>query len=224
MKKDFNRQKTLLEKEVISRVDFENYKYELEITRNNLMHFRERERNAWQSELDLQVEISNELANSIKHYKTEFKNLFITASINGTLQNSRGLEAGNIINPGTYIAEISPNTDLIAECYLDPSDIGLIKEKNKVKFQVHAFNHNEWGMATGEIISIHNDVSIINNLPKFKVKCSVDQDFLKLNNGFIGKLKKGMTISAYFFLIERSVYDLLFDKVEDWFLPINFNN
>ena len=224
VKKDYNRQKILFEKEVISKADFENYEYELEIIWNNLIHFKERERNSWQVDLDQQVEISNELESSIKQYKTEFKNLFITASINGTLQNSGGLEAGNFINSGKYIAEISPNTELIVECYLDPSDIGFIKEKNTVKFQVHAFNHNEWGMATGEIISIQNDVSIINNLPKFKVKCSIDQDFLQLKNGFIGKLKKGMTISAYFYLIERSVYDLLFDKIEDWFPSKNFNN
>ena len=152
-------------------------------------------------------------------YKNEQRNYIITAPISGTIQNIKGFEAGNFISSGAPIAEISPDTDLIAECYITPSDIGLLKKNNQVKFQINAFNYNQWGMATGKILRISKDITIVNNKPLFRVICSLDQKQLQLKNGFEGKLKKGMTLNARFFIIERSVYELLYDKIDDWFTP-----
>jgi len=95
----------------------------------------------------------------------------------------------------------------------------LLKKENKVNFQVSAFNYNQWGLANGKIEEIGNDVQIINNTPTFKVLCSLDQNFLKLKNGFKGKLKKGMVVNAQFELTERSLFDLLYDKIDDWLNP-----
>jgi HlyD family secretion protein len=53
----------------------------------------------------------------------------------------------------------------------------------------------------------------------FKVKCSLDVDHLKLKNGYKGYLKKGMNFTARFSVAERSLYQLLFDKVDDWINP-----
>ncbi len=58
----------------------------------------------------------------------------------------------------------------------------------------------------------------------FKVICSLDQKQLQLKNGFKGKLKKGMTLNARFFIINRSAFELLYDKVDDWFNPSKLNN
>ena len=105
------------------------------------------------------------------------------------------------------------------ECYVSPSDIGLLKINNKVKLQVDAFNYNQWGMATGKILMINKDISIVNNTPLFKVICSLDQTHLSLNNGFKGSLKKGMTCNVRFFIASRSAFDLITDKIENWFTP-----
>tara|TARA_R110002051_G_scaffold321948_1_gene411051 strand:- start:217 stop:534 length:318 start_codon:yes stop_codon:yes gene_type:complete len=102
---------------------------------------------------------------------------------------------------------------------MNPSDIGLLRTGTQVKIQVLAFNYNQWGMATGKIITISNDVLIINEIPMFKITCSIDQTELKLKNGFKGKLKKGMTINARFRIANRSAFNLLYDKVDDWFNP-----
>jgi len=56
-------------------------------------------------------------------------------------------------------------------------DIGLITKK-QVKFQMDAFNYNQWGLATGEIIEIGKDIALINNTPTFKIRCKVDQKYL----------------------------------------------
>jgi len=217
--RDYIRQKKLYKKGVIAKVEFENSRYALDLSVNESNHFTKQQRNQWQSELTQLSNKSKELESTLLQYKEEQNNYIITASINGTIQNVKGLEVGNFITSGTPVAEISPDTDLIVECYIAPSDIGLLKIDNEVKFQIDAFNYNQWGMATGKIRSINKDITIINDRPMFRVLCSLDQKQLQLKNGFEGKLKKGMTLNARFFIINRSAFDLLYDKVDDWFNP-----
>jgi len=217
--RDFIRQKKLFKKGVIAKVEYENSRYAFDLAVNEFNYLKEQQRNQWQSELTQQSNKARELESTLLQYKEEQNNYTITASISGTIQNVKGLEVDNFITAGTPVAEISPDTDLIVECYIAPSDIGLLKIDNKVKFQIDAFNYNQWGMATGKISSINKDITIVNDRPMFRVLCSLEQKELQLKNGFAGKLKKGMTLNARFFIINRSAFDLLYDKVDDWFNP-----
>ena len=58
------------------------------------------------------------------------------------------IQMGSIVSPGQKIAEISPDGELVATCFVKPDDIGLINEKQEVRIQVDAFNYHEWGMLT----------------------------------------------------------------------------
>jgi len=217
-KRDFTRQTKLYNKEVIAKVEYENSKYAYDLTVNDLNNFRKQKKSQWQGELT-QLETSlQEYQSSVSQTKEENKNYIITAPISGTIQNLIGLEQGSFLTAGKTIAEISPDTNLIAECYVTPSDIGLIKQGNPIKFQIDAFNYNQWGMATGNIIDINKDITVVNNQPMFRVVCKIDQQYLTLKNGFKGKLKKGMTFNARFFIIKRTAYQLLYDKIDDWFV------
>ncbi|WP_343331006.1 HlyD family efflux transporter periplasmic adaptor subunit [Polaribacter staleyi] len=141
--------------------------------------------------------------------------------MNGTLINIIGIQEGSFINAGIPLAEISPDSNLIAECYVSPIDIGLINPNNTIKFQIDAFNYNQWGLATGKILEIGKDIELINETPIFKIRCKIDQKHLTLKNNFKGNLKKGMTFSARFKLTERTLYQLLYDKIDDWLNPSN---
>ena len=98
-------------------------------------------------------------------------------------------------------------------------NVQLCQKENKVNFQVSAFNYNQWGLATGNILEIGNDIQMVNDTPMFRVACSLNQDFLALKNGFKGQLKKGMLVNARFELTQRSLFDLLYDKMDDWLNP-----
>lgn len=87
------------------------------------------------------------------------------------------------------------------------------------RFQIDAFNYNEWGIITGEIIEISNDIIVTDGQPLFKIRCSLDKKSLRLKNGYVGKVKKGMTLSARFSITERSLFQLLYDNVDDWLNP-----
>ncbi|WP_299221357.1 HlyD family efflux transporter periplasmic adaptor subunit [uncultured Aquimarina sp.] len=216
---DFERDQKLYKKGVIAKIEFENSDFEHQLSITNLKQYRKQQKNTWQTMLtDYSAQI-RELESSVSQIVQNQKEYMITAPIDGILKSVKGIEPGSMIISGAPIAEISPDTGLIVECYLSPSDIGLISKAKNVSFQVDAFNYNQWGLATGKILDISKDVDMVNNQPVFKVRCAIDQKHLELKNGFKGNFNKGMTLSARFQLTERTLFDLLYDKVDDWLNP-----
>lgn len=215
----FKRQNHLYRKGVIAKIEFETSAYELEKSRNELLYFKKHQKSLWQNELhqkksDLRVVQSKLLSlhkNKDLHY--------IISPATGNIQEFKGLDKNNFLYTGTAIAEISPRTDLMVECYVSPSDIGQIKNNQPVKFQIDAFDHMRWGTATGQIIRINQDISKVNDLPMFKVLCSINETGLFLNKKINGSFQKGMTLTALFFIENRSLFQLLFDKLDDWYDP-----
>lgn len=219
IKEDYRRSQKLFDKGVIAKVELNNSKLEYDLSLNAIRQYKKQQNSNWQAELvNLQNQLKELENNQVQLEETN--NLTIIKSpVTGTLLNVKGIEKGSFIQNGIQLAEISPKSDLIVECYISPTDIGLLKKQNKVNFQVSAFNYNQWGLANGKIQEIGNDIQMVNNIPMFKVLCSLDQNFLQLKNGFKGQLKKGMTVNARFELTERSLFDLLYDKMDDWLNP-----
>ncbi|AXT62171.1 HlyD family efflux transporter periplasmic adaptor subunit [Aquimarina sp. AD10] len=218
-KVDELRNEKLYKKGVVAKVDYENSAFEHQLAASTLQQYRKQQRNNWQATLTEYQNVIRDLESNVSQLQQNQKELVITAPINGVLKNVLGIEPGSLIPGGVKLAEISPDTGLIAECYIYPSDIGLISKDKAVNFQIDAFNYNQWGLATGEILEISKDVDIINEQPVFKVRCAVDQKHLELKNGFKGNFNKGMTLSARFQLTERTLFELLYDKVDDWLNP-----
>jgi HlyD family secretion protein len=221
IKEDYNRSQKLFDKGVIAKVELNNSKLEYDLSLNAIYQYKKQQNSNWQAELVNSQNQLKELENNQVQLKETNNLSVIKAPVSGTLLNVRGIEEGSFIQNGIQLAEISPKSDLIVECYINPIDIGLLKKENKVNFQVSAFNYNQWGLANGKIEEIGNDVQMINNTPMFKVLCSLDQNFLELKNGFKGELKKGMSVNARFVITERSLFDLLYDKIDDWLNPTN---
>jgi HlyD family secretion protein len=219
IKEDYNRNQKLFDKGVIAKVELNNSKLEYDLSLNAIYQYKKQQYSSWQAALINQQNQLKELENNQVQLEETNNLSVIKAPVSGTLLNVKGIEKGSFIQNRIQLAEISPKSDLIVECYISPVDIGLLKNENKVNFQVSAFNYNQWGLANGKIKEIGNDVQIINNTPTFKVLCSLDQNFLQLKNGFKGQLKKGMFVNARFELTERSLFDLLYDKVDDWLNP-----
>jgi membrane fusion protein, peptide pheromone/bacteriocin exporter len=144
----------------------------------------------------------------------------IIAGTNGTLINVLNLNEGDFIHPQQKLAEISPDTTLIAVTYISPSDIAFIEKEQEVSFQVDAYNYNQWGLAYGKVIDIADDLSLISEKEAgFLVTCMLDTSFLTLTSGQEGQIKKGMTFNARFIVAKRSLFQLLYDKVDSWLNP-----
>lgn len=219
VKVDFNRNKKLFKKGVISKVEFETTKFDYDLAVNSMYQYKKQQINRWQTSLSELENRTEELKNNKFQLEEDKKKYVVTAPISGVLLGVKGIENGSVVTTGIALAEISPNTNLLVECYLPPADVGLLKLNNNVNFQIDAFNYNQWGLATGNTIEIGNDIEFINNQPIFKVRCNLENKFLQLKNGHKGSLIKGLTLNARFELAERTLFDLLYDKVDDWMNP-----
>jgi hypothetical protein len=70
--------------------------------------------------------------------------------------------AGGTLGVNEIVCTISPDGNLIGECYVKSKDIGLLKIGQTVRYQIDAFDYNYFGVLTGKIIAVDNDFSVIN--------------------------------------------------------------
>lgn len=219
VEKEFVLAETLYEKTVIPKMEYEAKKNnrEYEISRYN--NICEQQKLTWQTRFtELRTKIEG-LKSNIEQLQREKQQYIITAPIAGTITGYTGVKKGNFIVPNQQIGRISPDNELLVECYISPSNIGLIQQDMNVSFQFHSFNYNQWGIGSGKVIELSNNVVNINDQPYFKVRCNLDQSYLSLKNGYKGYLKKGMTLTGRFMITKRSLFQLLYDKTDNWLNP-----
>lgn len=221
---DFDRKEHLFKKEVISKSEFEKSELELNKIKNDRINLIKQTELSWQKEYTQLSQNNKSIHSNQKQLKEEENNYIIIAPIDGELVNMQGFHKGSGIAAGNPIVEISPDKNIIVETYVNPSEIGYLKEGGDAIYQIDAFNSNQWGFARGRIFEISKDVLIVNNAPYYKIKSNLHADSLTLKNGARGNLKKGMSLTSRFFLTKRTAFQLLFDKVEDWFNPYNSKN
>jgi hypothetical protein len=143
----------------------------------------------------------------------------VVANISGTGYVEEGLQVGSFIQAGQKVVEVAPNTGLMAVCYIEPKDIGYVKKGQRVQLQIDSYNYYDWGMLNATVSDIFNDVSIVEGRPFYVAQCTLDKTFLTLKNGRQGDLIKGMTGSANFLQGKKTLWQLLFTKVNEWFNP-----
>jgi hypothetical protein len=100
-----------------------------------------------------------------------------------------------------------------------PKNIGFLQKGQMVRLQIDAFDYNYFGMITGRIYLIDDDLLLLDKKPVYKVTCLLNEKILKLSNGYIGELKKGMSFQARFVICKRNLWQLLYDGLSDWLDP-----
>ena len=209
----------LAAEKVISRKELFDSKNNDERIRSSFNAFLRDQQSIWQEELNkYQIEVSQN-QQDLELINSEASNNFIKAPITGIIQGLTSKYPGGYIQANESICNISPNDSLIGECYVLTKDIGLLKNGQAIQYQIEAFDYNYFGFLTGKILSIDNDYTILNNTPVYKVRCGFDKSNLSLKNGFKGVLKKGLKFQARFSIANRNLWQLLFDKLDDWINP-----
>ena len=221
---NYNRYKTLFDKGVIAKAEFEKYQFDLQFAKQALNSFIKQQMANWQNKKnELILQLKNITGNNNK-LSIEAQNYVLIAPITGTIENFNGVQMGSILSASQPIAHISPTDNLLVESTVSPNDIGLIKPNQKVKFQLDAFNYNQWGLLTGKVIDIDKNITLRENQAFFKVRCALDSKELKLKSGYKTQVSKGMTLTTRYIITRRSLFDLLFDKVDDWLNPKQIKN
>ena len=211
--------RTLLKNRVIAPKEHFDKEIEAERLFASIQAFQNEQQTNWQHDLQrYELELSQLLTHQ-QEIETEKKNHLVYAPVSGIIQHIQNRYRGGYIQSGETLCLISPQTELVAECFVSTRDAGLLKQQQSVRFQIDAFDYNYFGILTGKIVSIDNDFSLIDNKPAFKVRCSFDRSQLLLKNGYSGELKKGLTLQARFVVAERTLWQLLFDRIDDWLNP-----
>ncbi|MFD2554136.1 MULTISPECIES: HlyD family secretion protein [Sphingobacterium] len=218
--KELARAKVLFEQGVIPQAEYDKTYFSFKNIKSKVKALEEQQMAQWQAQKrDIQRQLTT-VTNDISQIEIEGENYVIRAPIAGRLVNLSGVNEGNFLIQGQPIVEISVDNDLVAECMVSPSDIGLIKKGQKVRFQIDTYNYNQWGMIDGKVEDIDQNIMATEGGQSFfKVRCSMEKNHLELKNGYKGEIQKGSTYTARFYLLDRTLWQLLFDRVDDWFNP-----
>ncbi len=221
---DYTRNKQLFDNEVISQDEYEQYMYALRKTENEYSSLITNQLSIWQTDKNSLTMNRAELQSSLDQLQKEHEMYYVTSPVSGTLEQFSGIYKGNSISAGQSLGVVSPDSTLFAEVYVSPRNIGYLHEGMPVNVQVESFNYNEWGTIDGTVREISSDFYFDSNSQSsyYKVKCELNRDYLILKNGRKGQIKKGMTVYAHFILTRRSLFDLLYQKVDLWLNPTQY--
>lgn len=220
-KSAYERSKKLYDVNVIPLSELEPVELEYRQAENAIRTLTDYQKRQWASDI---VQYENELRDintQIEQICIQDAETVICSPVNGTIQQVQTLFNGSYVTAGQQIIEISPDGDLVAECYIQPKDIGYFHEGMTGRVQISAFNYTEWGVLTGTVCEVFDDVSVSPDGKQsfYKMYCSLNSDHLTLKNGFEGYIKKGMAVNANFIITRRTIFQLLFDKVDEWLNP-----
>lgn len=219
--KDYDRASNLYNQGVIAKAEYDKYYYDYQGLKKQISGIREQQIAQWQTQKRETERQLRSLGSEVQRISQEQKNYIITAPVSGRLVNFSGIQKGNFLVQGQNIGEISPEQSLIAECMVSPKDIGYINTGQNVKFQIDTYNYNQWGLLEGKVQELDQNIKVNEQTGEafFRVICKMDNNHLQLKNGYKGQIGKGMSFTARFHLIDRTLWQLLFDRVDDWFNP-----
>ena len=219
LRKEYTRQQTLYKQTVISTAEYEQAAYQYENASLRYQQMQSAQLSVWQNELENNKTQLISLHQSRIELQRELQKYILTASFTGYIQGLSGIEEGSVVFSGQEIATLTPDARLIAETYITTSDIGMIYPQQQLKVRIDAYEANTWGFVEGTVEEIANDITIANGqVHGFRLVCALHSDSLQYQHKTV-KIKKGMSFTANFILQQRTLAQLLYDKVSDWINP-----
>lgn len=213
------RSSKLYKEQIVAKVEFEKAQLDADLASSELQLLEEQQRKSWEIEAQQIQQQLWELRSKQKLLQHQVQNYTVHAPNAGFLVQTAGIKAGSYIMPGQQLALISTQDSLLAEVYIPAHQIGYIHKSTQVRLLLDAYNFHEWGTIDGKVKEVSSEIKIVHKTPVLLAQVSLDRKALQLKNGYVGKLKKGMTLSAHFILQKRSLFALLYDKAEDWLDP-----
>jgi HlyD family secretion protein len=218
-KKELEINTPLAKDKIISVKEFYDIQINCQKLQSSNKAFIQEQLSTWQQDLVRNNLELSQYKQTLSVVNADASYYLVKAPTSGIIQGINTRYKGGLLQANETLCTISPEGDLIAECYVPSRDIGLLKLGQSVRYQMEAFDYNYFGVLTGKVSMIDNDFTVINNTPVFIVRCSFDSTQIHLKNGFTGNLKKGLNFQARFIVARRSLWQLLYDEFDDWLNP-----
>lgn len=220
LQKDMRVYDPLLRDKVIAPNEFADMGFQLMQTSAVFQSQISRQISQWENELIEQQRQLVELENEKRSLLSSAQSSVIKAPVTGTVLMQEPLYAGSSVPPSVELLSISPDQNLIVECWISPSDIITITHGQHITYSIPEIRNQIATTLQGKVIYIAEDYTVVNNKPMFRVKCSLDQSEIRLQNGFSYLLGRGLLLETRFLLARKSYWDLLYQQLYDWFNPV----
>lgn len=222
-KKTANHQRIsqLYSHEVISRLDYETSFFEAEQELKMLGFFFRQQVNIWQNDLTSRVAEQTVIETEINNIAEQISKRFLLSPMDGTVNISADVPVGAFLSLNQRLGELSPDGELIISAKVIPLNSGHLHKGQKVRVQVDAFNHHQWGMVEAYVMDVSDDIHFdkVGNIPYFSVRCKILNDSLIHRNGAVGLIRKGMTVNCRFIKTRESLFTLLANRADSWLNP-----
>lgn len=224
--KAYERSRSLFEAGIIPLSEFEAVEGQYMDAVNAVSSFQSGQKRRWQSDLEGYMAELRNVETRIGEMDIQSAQTVVLSPVSGTIVQLQPLAEGAYITAGQCLMEISPDGDLIAECYVSPKDIGYFHEDMEGRLQVSSYKYTEWGMLDVSVSEVSDDVTVSADGTEsfYRVYCRLAQDHLCLRNGTIGPVRKGMTVNGNFIITRRTAFQLLYDRIDDWINPNTVRN
>lgn len=213
----------LAEKGIATQRELDDARYALERVQAEGRLLVEQARTRWQVRREEETLALANLASEAKRLEAERAQAVVRAPVAGTVQGLVGLSPGAYLASGTVAGAISPDDRLLVEALVSTRDIGLVRVGQSVRLQIDAFPYTQWGLLDGRVVALAADANATasGSPPIFKVTIEPARDHLKLANGAVATLGKGMTASARFLTARRTLLQILYQDASEWLDPQN---
>lgn len=153
-----------------------------------------------------------ETQNLLMSAKTQFKQKFLKAPVDGTVLSLNLQNTGEVVQPGQTVAEIAPDgAPLILSTVLPSREAGFVRPGMPVKVKFDAYPYQDYGVVSGEVISISADAKPNEKLGAiYQVDVALERDYIETKQKKIN-LKAGQTATADIVIRRRRIVDILFD-------------
>jgi HlyD family secretion protein len=218
-RREADRARALLSRGFATAEDVDHYEAEERSAVAAVRAHREQTRTRWSDDYTRITAESRRLDSERSSLLETLSRYAVVAPVTGTVELTTLLSRGSVLQRGETVAIISPNTELIAEAWLTPRDIGLIHAGTPARLMIDAFNYRNWGVVDAVVSDIADDASLESDGPRFRVRSRLTRTELRLPGGHRASIRKGMTFRARFVIAQRSLMQLVIDDIDDWLNP-----
>lgn len=216
---EFQTAKKLFEEEVISMHEYEEALSQYQIICARISDTREQYRYQLEEELYQLRQETRQSSAEIALIHSTSRDYYVLAPVSGAVLNCPGINAGSVIHSGTSMGTISPSGNLVAECYLPPGIIPVVKMGTRVKLR---FDHPQSRFRPhleAVVDYMDKDITSINGNPVCRIRCSLENPRIQYANGTQEIIRKGMTFTANIILFRQSLANLILDRANRWANP-----
>lgn len=169
-----------------------------------------------EEKINLNKQSKTELEANKKQVEESLEKCVIKSPVNGKINTLLDLQPGLVLQPGTIVANVIPNSsNYKIDLMIPTKDIANINTDKKIKYSFEALPYREYGFLEGKIESISPDSKTDSKtgISFFTGEGSLNSNVLHSNKGEESYIKPGMICEAKIITRNEKMIYYLLEKI-----------